>query len=633
MRFFFFFFENSNIFLLWGIIHHVQLYLMNRGIPLFVGHPRPGMGNHRSKGFFFSSYLRTFCTILILIITLGTLSLSYTLVQRITRLNKDNNNNPSDDNIHIKNPLGPTVIRGSKLVDPSMVTKDTTTDTDSTSTVNDLSSSSSSYSSSSSFTTTLKNIFFPSSDTTVSNDHPSGSNSIAATIGTDYTVWKEYIATNILPRGNIRRFISPSSSLVSSSCIEKASSPSLVTEYERLYSKPPRRPLPLPSLLPEVLILTPVKNSRNHLDRYFRLLHNLSYPSCKLSLGMLDSDSTDTPDTHSVTILQYMGYTDDEISTMSGTLARLLAEVPKLLQKGWSSVTIITHDFHFSLPRLNRHGKEVQLLRRSMLARARNHLVSSALQNEEWTLWVDSDLHTYASNTLLRLISATLHKPIARSSTTSSSRSTDPTPGDDEEDDKTDRSPNTKDNNGSPSLPLFNTDLDRNILSSSSINILVPNCVLDGAYLAGQREYRRSYDLNSWRGPGAPGNNATVGQVVRYHDKIDKEAKSSSSTTLWLEGYGSTGAKYLHQLRSILPGSSNGGSNGNGGGFVTYNQPVRLDGVGGAMLMIKSELHRHGLIFPPMVYRHRIETEGLAMMALDMGILSWGIPDLEIVHK
>jgi hypothetical protein len=76
-------------------------------------------------------------------------------------------------------------------------------------------------------------------------------------------------------------------------------------------------------------------------------------------------------------------------------------------------------------------------------------------------------------------------------------------------------------------------------------------------------------------------------------------------------------------------------------------QPVRLDAVGGTMLLVKADLHRDGLVFPPYRYgagaepvrRHpiwekgEIETEGLALMARDMGVQCWGLPDLEIMHR
>jgi hypothetical protein len=76
---------------------------------------------------------------------------------------------------------------------------------------------------------------------------------------------------------------------------------------------------------------------------------------------------------------------------------------------------------------------------------------------------------------------------------------------------------------------------------------------------------------------------------------------------------------------------------------------VRLDSVGGTMLLIRADRHRDGLVFPPFFYGGRsrwvrdphpihghqvgeIETEGLAIMAKDMGLECWGLPDLEIRH-
>jgi hypothetical protein len=75
---------------------------------------------------------------------------------------------------------------------------------------------------------------------------------------------------------------------------------------------------------------------------------------------------------------------------------------------------------------------------------------------------------------------------------------------------------------------------------------------------------------------------------------------------------------------------------------------VRLDAVGGTVLMIRADLHREGLIFPPFPYGRRndrirptteawgegeIETEGLGIMASDMGVQCWGLPDLEVLHS
>lgn len=76
---------------------------------------------------------------------------------------------------------------------------------------------------------------------------------------------------------------------------------------------------------------------------------------------------------------------------------------------------------------------------------------------------------------------------------------------------------------------------------------------------------------------------------------------------------------------------------------------VRLDAVGATMLLVKADLHREGLIFPPFLYGNRsafvrdpnpwnrqtvgeLETEGLGIMARDMGYQCWGLPNLEIIH-
>ena len=69
---------------------------------------------------------------------------------------------------------------------------------------------------------------------------------------------------------------------------------------------------------------------------------------------------------------------------------------------------------------------------------------------------------------------------------------------------------------------------------------------------------------------------------------------------------------------------------------------VELDAVGGTMLLVRADLHREGLIFPAFPYglansrirgnRGELETEGLGIMARDMGYQCWGMPNLEIRH-
>jgi hypothetical protein len=76
---------------------------------------------------------------------------------------------------------------------------------------------------------------------------------------------------------------------------------------------------------------------------------------------------------------------------------------------------------------------------------------------------------------------------------------------------------------------------------------------------------------------------------------------------------------------------------------------VRLDAVGGTMLLVRSDAHRNGLVFPAFLYGKEsplarnpnpwagdtggeLDTEGLGLMAHDMGYQCWGLPHLEIRH-
>lgn len=69
---------------------------------------------------------------------------------------------------------------------------------------------------------------------------------------------------------------------------------------------------------------------------------------------------------------------------------------------------------------------------------------------------------------------------------------------------------------------------------------------------------------------------------------------------------------------------------------------VELHAVGATILLVRADVHREGLIFPTFPYgvdnpftRQKlgeVETEGLGIMARDMGYRCWGMPNLEIRH-
>lgn len=133
---------------------------------------------------------------------------------------------------------------------------------------------------------------------------------------------------------------------------------------------------------PRVCILTPVKDAAPHLDRYFECLSALDYPSECLSLGFLESDSSDD------------------------TLALIEARLPELRSR-YQSARVWKRDYGFHLPAgLPRWSPKVQVPRRAAMARSRNYLASVALGDAEWALWIDVDLVEYPA-TILRTMLAT----------------------------------------------------------------------------------------------------------------------------------------------------------------------------------------------------------------------------------
>jgi len=249
-----------------------------------------------------------------------------------------------------------------------------------------------------------------------------------------------------------------------------------------------------------VLILTPVKNASAFLDTYFAALSKLSYPPELISLGFLESDSH-----------------DETYELIAAETARLSGQ--------YRRVGLWQRDFGFELPEDRpRWAPEFQPERRAALARSRNHLLSRALADEDWVLWLDVDVIDYPADIIERLL-------------------------------------------------------------ATGKDIVHPHCMVESRY-----EPRRTFDLNAWRNRG----------------KLQ-----------------------MDDLRA-------------------EGDLVRLDAVGGTMLLVRADAHRDGLVFPPFLYGRRsplirddnsfpvsqgeIETEGLGVLASDMGYECWGMPNLEILH-
>lgn len=242
---------------------------------------------------------------------------------------------------------------------------------------------------------------------------------------------------------------------------------------------------------PSVLILTPIKDAAELVAEYCGGLLGLTYPHALISLGLLESDS------HDGTFEELQGYLPD-------------------LRRAFRRVGLWKRDFGYQLPPgLPRWEPAIQIERRTVLAKSRNHLLFRALDDEDWVLWLDADVIEYPPDLVERLLA------VGR-------------------------------------------------------DIVQPHCVLDYG--------GPTFDRNGWRDRG------------RLH---------------------------LDDLRA-------------------EGELVELHAVGGTVLLVRADVHRDGLIFPAFPYgranpriragRGELETEGLGIMAGDLGHACWGLPHLEVRH-
>jgi Anp1/Glycosyltransferase sugar-binding region containing DXD motif len=65
---------------------------------------------------------------------------------------------------------------------------------------------------------------------------------------------------------------------------------------------------------------------------------------------------------------------------------------------------------------------------------------------------------------------------------------------------------------------------------------------------------------------------------------------------------------------------------------LRYFDQVVLDSAGPSMMLVHADLHRSGLIFPERPYRHLVDTEGFVVAARDLGIPSFGLPNMEVLR-
>lgn len=141
-------------------------------------------------------------------------------------------------------------------------------------------------------------------------------------------------------------------------------------------------------------------------------------------------------------------------------------------------------------------------------------------------------------------------------------------------------------------------------LADYDVPIIVPNCF--------QRYYNeekkamdiREYDFNNWI------DSPTAKDLASKMGKDD----------ILLEGYAEM-ATYRSLMAKMHDTSAD------------PKAKIKLDGVGGATLLVKAEVHRDGAMFPPFAFYHLIETEGFAKMANRLNWESFGLPNYLVSHS
>lgn len=124
-----------------------------------------------------------------------------------------------------------------------------------------------------------------------------------------------------------------------------------------------------------VLILTPLRDAARHIESYFDLISQLTYPHRLIDLAFLVGDTK-----------------DDTVAVLAAELERIQG-MPDGIP--FHSAMIIEKDFGVTMGQdvEDRHGFAAQGPRRKAMGRARNYLLNTALKPEHsWVYWRDVDI-------------------------------------------------------------------------------------------------------------------------------------------------------------------------------------------------------------------------------------------------
>ncbi|KAK4111962.1 glycosyltransferase family 62 protein [Canariomyces notabilis] len=133
--------------------------------------------------------------------------------------------------------------------------------------------------------------------------------------------------------------------------------------------------------------------------------------------------------------------------------------------------------------------------------------------------------------------------------------------------------------------------------------VIAPNCFQRFYNPETKAMDERPYDYNNWQ------DSPTAQEMAQHMDPDD----------ILLEGYAEMATYRALMAKMAKPDG-------------LLHEEVPLDGVGGAALLVKADVHRDGAMFPPFAFYHLIETEGFAKMAKRLGWQPVGLPNYKVYH-
>ena len=131
-----------------------------------------------------------------------------------------------------------------------------------------------------------------------------------------------------------------------------------------------------------VAVLVPLRDASEHIGPFLDALQAQEYPCDRIKLVFCEGDSSD------------------------GSWEKLAAAVEPVRGR-FRDIVLLQKHLGTPLDRKNRHWPPLQRVRRSGLAKVRNHLIAHGLDaSDDWALWIDIDVWKFPGNIVETLVGA-----------------------------------------------------------------------------------------------------------------------------------------------------------------------------------------------------------------------------------